>query len=175
MVAFFSLFNNYDYALLFNIKSKEIKNMENINTIKISLLGTFSAIGALITGIFGGWDSAMATLLIFMATDYLTGLVVAGVFHKSNKSENGALESKAGFKGLCRKGMILLIVLVAARLDIMLQTNFLKDMVIIAFCTNELISIVENAGLMGLPIPTVITKAIDMLQAKGDEVNATNK
>ena len=118
---------------------------------------------------FGGWDKGLATLIVFMAIDYISGLVVAGVFKKSNKSESGALESRAGFKGLCRKCMTLLFVLVAYRLDIMIGTDYIRNAVIIAFCANEAISIIENAGLMGVPIPEVITKAVDVLQEKGNK------
>ena len=121
-------------------------------------------VGSLITSLFGGWSEAMTTLLIFMMLDYATGLVVAGVFHKSPKSENGALESKAGWKGLCRKGMILLFVLVGHRLDLVIGASYIKDAVCIAFIVNELISLIENAALMGVPIPQIITKAIDLLQ-----------
>ena len=127
---------------------------------------TIGALGAFIASMFGGWDAAMSTLVIFMAVDYLTGLIVAGVFHKSKKTETGSLESKAGWKGLCRKGMTLLFVLIACRLDLIMQTNFIRDAVIIAYITNEVISIVENAGLMGLPIPSAITKAIEVLKEK---------
>lgn len=63
-------------------------------------------IGATITSLFGGWDTALSTLLIFMAIDYVTGLIVTGVFKKSPKTETGALESRVGYKGLFRKGMI---------------------------------------------------------------------
>jgi toxin secretion/phage lysis holin len=104
-----------------------------------------------------------------MAIDYITGLLVAGVFHASKKSESGRLDSRAGFKGLLRKGMILLIVLIAARLDILLNTTFVRDAVVIAFCANEAISIVENAGLMGIPIPAALRRAIEALEAKGNE------
>lgn len=55
--------------------------------------------GSFIASLFGGWDAALATLVIFMAIDYVTGLIVAGVFHNSGKTENGALESRAGWKG----------------------------------------------------------------------------
>lgn len=128
-------------------------------------------IGSFIAAFFGGWTGAMATLLIFMAIDYVTGLIVAGVFKKSQKTDSGALESKAGWKGLIRKGMILLIVLIGYRLDLMLGANYIRDAVCIAFVVNELISIIENAGLMGIPIPSVITKAIDILKHKGDNEN----
>ena len=130
------------------------------------------AIGALIASLFGGWDTALATLMIFMATDYVTGLIVAGVFHTSQKSENGALESRAGWKGLCRKGVTLLVVLVACRLDLITGTNFIRDAVIMAFICNETISIIENAGLMGIDIPPALTAAIEVLKKKSDDTHA---
>ena len=124
------------------------------------------AVGSFIASIFGGWDTALVTLLIFMAVDYITGLLVAGVFHASPKSENGALESRAGWKGLCRKGVTLLFVLIAYRLDLALGVNYIRNAVIIGFMANELISITENAGLMGIPLPTVIQNAIEVLTRK---------
>ena len=124
------------------------------------------AVGGFIAMAFGGWSDALITLIVFMSIDYATGLIVAGVFKKSKKSESGALESRAGFKGLCRKGVALLIVLVAVRLDIFMHTSYIKDAVIIAFIANESISIIENAGLMGIPIPSAIAKAIDVLKEK---------
>ena len=143
--------------------------MENGITLKTTILAAFGTVGAFLSSLFGGWDAALTTLVIFMAIDYISGLIVAGVFKRSLKSENGGLESKAGFKGLCRKGMILLIVLIAVRLDLAMETTFLKDGVVIAYIVNETISIIENAGLMGLPIPDVIRKAIDALQSKGSD------
>ncbi len=139
--------------------------MDNIKAIVLTAIGM---VGSAISGFFGGWTSAMTTLIIFMAIDYVTGLVVAGVFKKSGKSESGGLESRAGWKGLCRKGMVLLILLVACRLDLAIGTTYIKDAVCIAFVANETISIVENAGLMGVPIPAIIVKAIDILKKKGD-------
>ena len=133
------------------------------------LYSAVGVVGGFIAMAFGGWSDALITLIIFMSVDYVTGLIVAGIFKKSKKSESGALESRAGFKGLCRKGVALLIVLVAVRLDIIMHTTYIKDAVIIAFIANEAISIIENAGLMGIPIPGVITKAIDVLKKNSDE------
>ena len=130
------------------------------------LYSTVGIVGRVIAAMFGGWSDALITLIVFMSIDYATGLIVAGVFKKSKKSESGALESRAGFKGLCRKGVALLIVLVAVRLDIVMHTSYIKDAVIIAFIANESISIIENAGLMGIPVPSVIAKAIDVLKEK---------
>lgn len=138
---------------------------------KINFLVSFGIIGGFFTSLFGGWDAALTTLIIFMGIDYITGLIVAGIFHKSPKTESGSLESKAGWKGLCRKGATMLIVLVACRLDILMGANFIRDAVIIAYITNEVISIVENMGLMGLPIPAVIIKAIDVLKKKEEDDN----
>ena len=123
-------------------------------------------VGSWLASLFGGWDTALSTLLIFMAVDYVTGLVVAGVFHRSKKTDTGKLESRAGWKGLCRKGASLLIVLVAYRLDIVIGSAYIRDAVIIAFLANETISIIENAGLMGIPIPPVIMRAIEVLKDK---------
>ena len=136
---------------------------------KEMILTVLGCIGAAIAGIFGGGSAGLTTLLIFMGIDYLTGLIVAGVFHKSPKSEGGALESRAGWKGLVRKGMTLLIVLIACRLDVMLGVNYIRDAVVIAFVVNETLSIIENAGLMGVPIPAAITKAIEMLRDKSSQ------
>ena len=120
--------------------------------------------------VFGGWTAALTTLLVFMLVDYASGLIVAGVFHVSPKSENGALESRAGWKGLIRKCMTLLAVLIGARLDILLGTVYIKDALIIAFCVNELLSIIENWGLMGLPMPKIMTDAVELLKAKGEKL-----
>ena len=136
---------------------------------KNGLCTVIGTVGGFIASLFGGWDTALATLLIFMAVDYVTGLIVAGVVDKSQKTESGGLESRAGWKGLCRKGTSLLVVLVAYRLDLVIGSNFVKDATIIAFIANETISIIENAGLMGAPIPAVIVKAIDVLKQKADD------
>ena len=140
-----------------------------MNVLKTMICTGIGIVGSTVASAFGGWDAAMITLISVMVVDYLTGILVAGVFHNSPKTENGTLESKAGWKGLCRKGVTLLIVLVAARLDIILGTGFIRDAVIIGYIANETISIIENAGLMGVPIPSAIEKAIEVLQSKGEE------
>lgn len=134
---------------------------------KTAIITATGIIGSLVASLFGGWTASLTTLLIFMGIDYVTGLICAGLFHKSPKSETGALESKASYKGLVRKGMILLIVLMAHRLDLATGANYIRDAVCIAFMANEALSIIENAGLMGVPIPPVVTNAIELLKKKG--------
>lgn len=136
---------------------------------KSGFVAAIGTIGGFIAYLFGGWDTALVTLVIFMGVDYITGLIVAGVFHNSEKTPTGTLESRAGWKGLCRKGVTLLVVLVAHRLDLVIGSTVIRDGVVIAFVANETISIIENAGLMGIPIPQVIKKAIDVLNARAEE------
>lgn len=140
----------------------------DITTIKPTVITVSGLVGAFIASFLGGWDAALQTLVIFMSIDYITGFVVASVFQKSGKSEKGALESKAGFQGLCRKGMVLLIVLVATQLDKVSGTEVIRNAVIIGYIVNETVSIIENAGLMGLPVPGALKKAIDLLKEKSD-------
>ena len=125
--------------------------------------------GSVIAGFFGGWTSGMTTLLGLMIIDYITGLLIAGVWRKSNKSESGALESKAGWKGLCRKCMTLVFVLIAYRLDLALGTEYIRDAIVIGFIVNEVLSIIENAGIMGLPLPKLLYKAVELLKEKSEE------
>ena len=136
---------------------------------KATLMGSAAIIGAWVSELFGGWDAAIMTLVLFMALDYISGLIVAGVFHDSDKTQSGKLDSAACWRGLLKKGMTLVVVLVAVRLDIVLGTSFVRDAVVIAYIVNETISIIENAGRMGLPIPDALMKAIEQLQGKGDK------
>ena len=133
---------------------------------KHGICAALGMLGSLIAGAFGGWDGAFITLLIFMAVDYISGLAVALVFKNSPKTKSGGGSSSVGWKGLCRKGMVLLIVLVAYRLDLVLGTEYIRDTVMSGFIANETISITENAGLMGVPLPRVIQRAIDILNDK---------
>lgn len=123
-------------------------------------------VGGTISALFGGWNHLLTTLLVAMGVDFVTGLVVAGVFKKSQKTPNGALESNIGWKGIAKKGVTLLIVLIAHRLDLAIGTTIIRDAVVIAFIVNEVISITENAGLMGVPVPPPIKKAIEVLKDK---------
>ena len=131
------------------------------------ICGFIGVITSLLVSALGGWDSAIITLTIFIVADFITGLMVASFFKKSPKSKNGALSSAIGFKGICKKVMIYLFVVVGYRIDLMLGTDYIRNAVIIGFIVNELISLTENAGLMGVPLPSIILKSIDLLKNKG--------
>lgn len=122
-------------------------------------------LGGFIATLLGGWDNALVTLVIFMGIDFVTGVVTAAM-GKSKHSKSGALNSKAGWIGLAKKFCILLMVVVGVRIDILLGTTYIRDTVCISFCLNELLSIVENTTLMGIPYPPVVKNAIDVLQTK---------
>jgi toxin secretion/phage lysis holin len=132
-------------------------------------LGFFMVIGAYISYLLGGWDVSISTLLTFMVIDFITGLILSAYFKKSLKTETGGLSSKVGFIGLFKKGLILVFVLVATKLDLLLQVNYIRDGVCIAFIINELISFIENVGLIGFPVPKIISDAIDILKSKADK------
>ncbi len=124
---------------------------------KFKLMVTVSPIATIL---FGEFDVPLQTLILFMAIDYFTGLVVAGVFKNSLKSDDGRLASKACFKGLIKKIMMLLFVLIAYRLDLLAGTNIVRNTTITALIVNEVISINENAVLMGVDVPKIITETI---------------
>lgn len=115
---------------------------------------------------FGGWDTALAALLICTGVDYASGSIVALVFHKSTKTETGAYNSAYGLKGLFKKFLMLLFVMVAVQMDQLLGTAYVRDAVCIGFCANEVLSIIENLGLAGIPMPEAVVKALEQLQKK---------
>ena len=122
--------------------------------------------GGALAWAFGGWDSALTALVVCMGVDYLSDSIVALVFHNSNKSATGAYTSAYGWKGLCKKVLMLLFVLAAVQMDRMLGADYVRDAVCIGFCSNEILSIVENLGLAGVPMPQAVVAALEQLQKK---------
>jgi toxin secretion/phage lysis holin len=144
--------------------------LENLIVIKNTVVMFLGVIGSVIASAFGGFGVALQVLIIFIIVDYITGLVVAGVFQRSGKSDNGALESRAGWKGLCRKVFTLVLVLVAAQVDRLIgQGTLVRDAVILTFVVNEGLSILENIGLMGVPMPDKLKNALEILKGKAEK------
>lgn len=140
---------------------------------KINVLcGVIGIIGSAIAEALGGWDNAIITLLVFMGIDFVTGLICAMWFGKSKKSENGALSSTECWRGLVKKFATLLIVVAANYADKLIGSSYIRNAVVIAFCASELISICENAGLMGiLPsgVQKILNKVIDVLKNESED------
>lgn len=132
---------------------------------KENICTAVGVIGGFFAALVGGWDSALITLMTFMAVDFITGFVTAAM-GKSKHSVTGKLNSKAGWVGLAKKFCILLMVVVAMRVDILLGTTYIRDATCIGFCVNELLSIVENTSLMGIKYPPAMIKALEVLQKK---------
>jgi toxin secretion/phage lysis holin len=144
-------------------------DVERVVLIKDAVLVGLAAVGSALANLFGGWDAAMQVLIFFMSADYLTGFVVAGIFKKSPKSEGGALESRAGLEGLFRKGGILLVVLIAAKLDELTGAAYMRTAVCLFFIANEGLSILENLGLMGVPLPPFLKNMLEAMRDKSGD------
>lgn len=136
--------------------------------IKDVILAALAALGAFITNALGGWDAVLNLLVAMMAADYITGLAVAAVFKRSNKSESGTLDSKAGFRGLVKKCAILLLVYIAVLLDAAVGTHYVRSAVVLFFIGNEGLSLLENIGLMGVKYPAFMRNMLEALRDKGD-------
>ena len=145
----------------------------NVIAIKNTVLAVLAACGTWLAHALGGWDASMQVLIAFMVADYVTGILVAAVWHKSTKSASGALDSKAGFKGLLKKCMVLVLVMIGVLLDQAMGTEYIRMAVIIFFIGNEGISLLENLGLMGVPYPEFLKKALEALHEQGNQGKKT--
>jgi len=128
-----------------------------------------AACGGAIAGMLGGWDPLLRVLVTLMAADYITGLLVA-VMGKSAKTEYGGLSSKVGAMGLARKGLMLMVVLVAALMDSVMGTGsaMCRDAACWFYIANEGISILENVGLAGAPYPAKLKQLLGQKQEEGE-------
>lgn len=139
------------------------------NAVKNGVLAAMAAVGSWIANSLGGWDASMQVLVALMVADYLTGVLVAAVWHKSNKSSSGTLNSVAGFKGILKKCMILMLVWIGVLLDQALSSAYARTAVVLFFIGNEGISLLENLGLMGVPFPAFLRRALEALRDQGDK------
>lgn len=130
------------------------------------ICAAFGAVSSALSALFGGFDGALVTLILFMCVDFALGFALAAFFGLSTKSEGGSLSSAACFRGLCRKFGTLAIVLVGARLDALTGQNIIRDAVIYCYLLNEGLSITENLALMGVPVPQAVKSALDILKGE---------
>jgi len=121
--------------------------------------GTVAAIGAAASYAFGEWNQLFAVFLLTIAIDYVTGVAAA-------LKERKGLNSEVGFWGLAKKALMLLIIMLAHRMDIAFDINVLMTGSIYFYLANELISITENYGRLGLPMPDALRKMIEVLKNK---------
>ena len=121
-----------------------------------------------ISFIYGGWTQLLTTLCICMIIDTLTALAVSAM-GKSPKSDKGSLSSSAFVNGCFKKIFSLLFIIVAHRIDLLTGNEYFKTSVSIVFILNEILSIIENAGLAGVKWPPAVTKMIDVLKKESEE------
>lgn len=135
----------------------------------------FSAVFGICSGyiinLFGGWSASLTTLIIFMVIDYITGIIQA-ILGKSLKSENGKLNSKVGFKGISKKVLMLLMVVVGRRIDITFNITYVREMIILSYIMNEFISIIENLSTLGIEKLPIFDKIVLLIKS---EVNKNNE
>ena len=139
------------------------------NAVKNGVLASLAAVGSWIANSLGGWDASLQVLIALMVADYITGVLVAAVWHKSSKSSSGTLNSVAGFKGILKKCAILLLVWIGVLLDQALGSAYARTAVVLFFVGNEGISLLENLGLMGVPFPAFLRRALEALRDQGDK------
>ncbi|OPG98998.1 holin [Chryseobacterium mucoviscidosis] len=119
-----------------------------------------AVVGSAATYFFGGWSGLLGVLLVFIILDYVTGVAAAGA--------TGELKSKIGMIGIARKVFIFAMVAVGHLVDGILGDGHLfRDTVAYFYIANELLSLIENGGRLGAPIPPVIKQAVEVLKGKG--------
>jgi len=119
--------------------------------------------GSIVTYLFGGWSALIQILVAFVAIDYITGVLAAGV--------NGKLDSNIGLKGIAKKVFIFVIVACGHLVDDAMGTqDIVRDAAIYFYIANELLSILENAGEIGLPVPDILKNAIERLKGKDQDI-----
>lgn len=135
-----------------------------------------STLGTMLINIIGKPTDELMILLMLMIIDLITGTLVSAVWHKSSKTKSGKLSSRVMFKGIVKKILTLVIVVIAYQLDILLGINVIRYIVIITLIIEEILSIIETITLTGLKVPTIITKALDVLERSvKDEFSDSSK
>ncbi|MGG7163801.1 phage holin family protein [Clostridium ihumii] len=143
--------------------------MEKENLLRTGFYGVVGLLGGSLGQLFGGFDTLFWALLTCSIIDYFSGGAVAIIFKNSPKTETGGAKSRIGFKGLVKKIFIYMLVVVAVQMDIVLKANgFIRNAVIIGFMANEILSIIENVGLMGINLPKPFVDAVDILKKKSE-------
>lgn len=139
----------------------------SIDLVWAKLQMAFTAIGGWLGYFLGGMDGLMIALLIFVALDYVTGLMCAVADKK--------LSSAVGFKGICRKVLIFLLVGVAHIVDLYVvgTGNALRSAVVCFYLSNEGVSMLENAAHLGLPVPEKLKEILAQLHNRSDKDNTT--
>ncbi len=135
------------------------KGGKQVDRIDVLMKTFVAAFGGFCGYFLGGWDTTLKVLVIMAVIDYITGVMAAGF--------NGKLKSKVGFKGIAKKVVLFLLVAAATQADAIIGTNnAIRETTLFFFIGNELLSLLENAGRMGIPLPQALTNAVEILGGK---------
>jgi len=132
------------------------------------ILKYMAAAAGAVAGLFGGCDTMLKVLVVAMAIDYITGWAVA-IMGNSLKTESGHLNSEVAWKGLLKKGLALLVVLLGALIDKAVGQDVFRNMVVWFYIANEGLSILENLALAGVPFPQSVKKMLEQIRAQNDK------
>lgn len=143
--------------------SKGGNNLQDFNILSISS----GAAGAILGYIFGEWDALLQVLVWLIVVDYLSGL--ASAYSEGLSTPDKGLSSRVGFKGIAKKVMILILCAASAKVDQIAGTSIVREAVIFFYIGNELLSLLENAGRIGLPVPKKLKDAVAVLKSKEDD------
>lgn len=124
------------------------------------LKGFAVALGGLLTNYLGGWDTVMQVLVIFVVLDYLTGIIAAWYEKK--------LDSGVGYRGIPKKILVFAIVGLAYQIDKTLGQELFRSLATWFYLANEALSVIENCGRVGVPIPSFLRTALEQLKDKSD-------
>lgn len=136
---------------------------------KSGIFAGIAAVGSMAANQLGGWDAALKLLIGMMAVDCVMGFLLAAFWQNSNKSDSGALSSKAGFKGICKKVAILFAVWIGTLLDAATGAKYIRTAIVLFYIGNEGLSLIENLGLMGVPYPPAMKKALEAMGEHGEK------
>ena len=142
--------------------------MKQLTAVGAAVYTAVGTVGSVIAYLLGGWETAIQTLVCFMLIDYVTGIMLA-ILNKSSKTETGGLSSKAGLRGIHKKTGMLIVVIVANRLDILAGTDVIRNGCIVILIANEGLSIIENLGVLGVPVPKILINFIEALKQQDDK------
>jgi len=125
-----------------------------------------AVVGTFLTTFFGGWDTMLRVLVLFVAIDYVVGVTAAWLEKKLN--------SEIGARGIMKKILLFVIVGVAYQLDVATGQEIFRSLAIWFYLANEALSVIENAGRCGVPIPEFLKAALEQMKQKADEGHANN-
>ena len=126
---------------------------------------TLAALGTAASALLGGWDMWLQVLVYFVIADYLTGVLAAFCLKK--------LSSEVGARGIAKKVFIFLLVGIAYQIDMLAGTELVRAAVCAFYIGIEGLSVLENAGKLGIPLPEVLTSALEQMQNRGSEIKTT--